>query len=243
MQMSPKQPEDRPISLPGSPLQGAVGAHVEHHVRPEHLVHPAVKGQVGVGRGAVGAVVELLRPLRRRAHGLHPHKEAAVSDAGDDDLAPGHHHGARGGAPALLHLGPGLGVKTVEPPLILLRRHRGLRPLQRGLRGEPAVVVGHRRPDAGNDLRPAGKGVGCAQALALQGPHHPEYRLRRVQAVGAADGVAAGRHVVKDDGHLFLRHGLGGQFRPAAGQLRHPRHPVGQGRHTFRPSAVRSVTA
>ena len=43
----------------------------------------------------------------------------AVSDTGDDDLAAGHHHGARGGAPALLHLGPGLGVKTVEPPPIL----------------------------------------------------------------------------------------------------------------------------
>ena len=218
----------QPDLLARKPLQGAVGAHMEHRICPKHLVHPAIKGQIGMGRCAVGAVVELLRLFRGGAQRLQPHEKVAVADAWDNDLSAGYHDGTRGGPPALLHLRPGLGVEAVKPCLILRRRHRCRRPFQRGLRGEPPAVVGHRSPDAVDDLGPIREGVLRLQTPRLQSADHPEYRFRRVQAMGAADGVVSGRHVVEDNGQLLLRHGLPGQSRPSAGQLCHPLHPVRQ---------------
>ena len=34
----------QPDLLARKPLQGAVGAHMEHRICPKHLVHPAIKG-------------------------------------------------------------------------------------------------------------------------------------------------------------------------------------------------------
>ena len=44
--------------LAGQPLQGAVLAEVDEGVRAPDLVQPAVEGQVVVGRGQVGRVVD-----------------------------------------------------------------------------------------------------------------------------------------------------------------------------------------
>ena len=79
------------------PFQGAVGAHVEYHVRLEDVPYPPVVGVVLVLGEQEGIVDVLLHVLRPAPHGLIADEHVALEQSRDYDLpAIGHYLTCRG---------------------------------------------------------------------------------------------------------------------------------------------------
>ena len=126
--------------LPGEPFQGAVGPHVYHRVRAEHVPEPVVVREVLMGHHHERVVVALLdvpAPV-----GLESHEDVAEDDPGDRDLPV---HGveiAGRGAPSLLDPGPGGVGQLPVPPVVRFSVYEVQGPPAHLVLRDPLGIVG-----------------------------------------------------------------------------------------------------
>ena len=75
------------VSLPGEPLQGPVGPHVDDQVRPVVVLEPSVEGQILMGHHHARVMVQGLRLVVMTAVGLRPDEDVTVPDPGYYELS------------------------------------------------------------------------------------------------------------------------------------------------------------
>ena len=193
----------QPDALAGKPLQSAVFAHVDHGVGPPYVPDPAVVGEVMMGGGQVGAVVDGDGPLPKPPRWLQPDENVAQLQAGHRQLVIGAVDLARRLSPGLLELILHLGGKTPEPTPVLGGGHMAHRQPQL-LLGKVIAVVAATLDEAVYQLIPVFGYVRHLVAGLFEGPQDVNDRRRGVQPHGVADAGILGGVVAQDDGDALF---------------------------------------
>jgi hypothetical protein len=202
-------------------------AEVHDRVGPPPGIQPPVEGEVVVGRGQVGAVVDGDRVLAEPPGRLHGHHGAAEVDPGEGQVVVVDAHLAGGGSPRRLDGMTEGGGQGREPRLVVVdvESPRGHGPLGRrqdvDVVGEAISKPGHHRIGIPVDRRDV-------VPRAAQRIEDRQQAGGRVEADRVADSAALGRVRRQDHGHSLATRRGGPQAREPNRQPRDPLDAVGQ---------------
>ena len=214
--------------LAGQPLQGAVLAEVDDGVGAPDVVQPAVEGQVVVGRGEVGRVVDGDRVVAVAPGRLDRHQHVP-------ELDPAEHEPAVVDAvlpwrrtPGLLQLPAGLGGQRGEPAAVVGHVHRADGAIELGS-GERVGVVGEAVGQLRHQRVAVRRRIGHAVAGLGQRVEQPHGAGRRVETDRVAEPAALGGISAEHDHDPLVAWRGPAQVGLAQGQAHEAGPAVGHG--------------
>ena len=215
-------------ALARQPLQRAVFAHVNHCVGLEHVPYPTVVGDVVVGRGQVGTVIDGNRVLSEPPGRLKPHKDVAEVYAGDGQAAVAAVHLPGRVSPSFRHFFRNRRRKAAEPLPVLLARDVAHRHSQL-LFGKVLPIVAATFDNAMYEFVAVFRYIGNLVARTLKFFKNSYHRCRSVKSYCVADTGVLGGVVAQDYGDAFFGVRLDPQVGPLDGQAGQVVHAVFMG--------------